>query len=151
MRLSISRSTENIWAWLLWSLGLYLVLEMGPFLITGWVLKKTAGGLARSYLAFALPAAIIMPLIWWLRKWEEKCTSPKRVARGWGLSVALFDIAMMVALFYSGVVLGLIDPRNAVGGFIVAVLGSVSIVYFSMYRMALARISSRWTGKAECS
>lgn len=145
MRLSISRSRENIWIWLFWSLGIYLVLEAGPFLIAGLVLKNTASDLSGPYLAFAMPWAIMAPLIWWLRRWETQGASPKRVARGWGLVMALFGVAVIVAVFYSGIVLRLVNPTDAAGGFITAVLLSVPIFYFAMYQMALTRISSRLT------
>jgi hypothetical protein len=146
MTLSISSARESIWVWLFWGLGFYLALELGQFFILGRVLKKTAGELVGSYLAFATPAAIIMPLIWWLRKWEERGASPKRLARGWGLGTALFAIGVDVAVFYSGMVLHLMNPTDVVGGFITAVLISVPISYFVAYHLTLARISSRVTG-----
>lgn len=147
MRFSISRSRESIWVWLFWGLGIWLVLELGPFFIAGRVLKKNAGELAGPYLAFAVPWAIMTPLIWWLRKWEERDASPKRLARGWGLSMALFSVTVMGALFYSGVELRLMNRADAMGGFIVGVLLSVPISYFVLYQRALTRISSRTTGR----
>jgi len=149
MRLSISRSRESIWIWLFWGLGIYLALELGPCLIAARVLNKTAGELVGPYLAFAVPWAILAPLIWWLRKWEEQGASPKRLARGWGLSMALFGVVVAVAVFYSGIVLRLIDPTDAVGGFIAAVLLSVPISNFGMYYRALPRISARSAGKLD--
>ena len=80
MKLGISASRENIWVWLFWGLGIYLVLELGPFLIAGRGLNKPAQELAGPYLAFAVPCVILAPLIWWLRKWEEQGASPKRLA-----------------------------------------------------------------------
>ncbi|MGB6691060.1 MAG: hypothetical protein WBE76_24770 [Terracidiphilus sp.] len=147
MNLSISEFGKNIGAWMFWGLVFWLVLELGPFLITGWVFKKTAGELAIPYLAFAVPWAIMAPLIWWLRKWEERGVSPRRVARGWGLSMVLFGFAVGFAVFYLGINLHLIAPRDAVIGFVVTVLLSAPIFYFGMYHMALARISSRTSGK----
>lgn len=148
MRLSISASRESIWVWLFWGLGLYLVLEVGPVQIIGWVFKKTSGELVGLYLAFSVPWAIMAPLIWWLRKWEEQGASPKRLARGWGLSMALFGVAGIVATYYSGIELRLMDPKDAVGGFVATVLLSVPLFYFVMYRMALTRLSSRADGKS---
>jgi hypothetical protein len=147
MKLSISKAGESIWVWLLWGLGIYLALELGPFLIAKQVFNKTAGDLAGPYLAFALPAVVVMPLIWWLRKWEERGASPKRVARGWGTSVALFGVAVVVAVFYSGIELRLMNPRDAIGGFVASVLLSVPIFYFGIYHRALKVISTRATGK----
>jgi hypothetical protein len=147
MNLSISESGKNIWAWLFWGLGFYLVLELGPFLIAGWVFKKTAGELAGPYLAFAMPWAIMAPLIWWLRRWEERGVPPKRLAHGWGLSMALFGVAVAVAVFYSGVELRLMDLKGTVVGFIVVVLLIVPISYWTLYRRALPRISARSAGK----
>jgi hypothetical protein len=147
MKLSISRSRENIWAWLFWGLGIYLALELGACRIAAQILNKTAGELAGPYLAFAVPWAILAPLIWWLRKWEEQGASSRRLARGWGLGMALFGVAVAVAVFYSGMVLRLMDPTDVVGGFITAVLLSVPILYFGMYHRALRSISARAVSK----
>jgi hypothetical protein len=136
----------SLWAWLLWALPIYLVLEVGPFLIIGWGLEKTIGELVGPYLAFAVPAVIMMPLVWWLRVWEKQGTSPKRLARGWVLSTAMFFVAGIVATFYSGVELRLMDPKDAMGGFVVAVLLSIPSL-FVIYRMALRVISTRATGE----
>lgn len=151
MRLSISRSRESIWIWLFWGIGIYLVLELGPCLIAARVLNMTAGELAGPYLAFAVSWAILAPLIWWLRKGEEQGSSPRRLARGWGLGMALFGVAAVVAVFYSGIALRLVDPTDAVGGLIAGVLLSVPIFYFGMYHMALKRISLRAAGKLDGS
>jgi hypothetical protein len=147
MRLSISRSRESIWVWLFWGLGIYLALELGACRIAAQVLNKTADELAGPYLAFAVPWAILAPLIWWLRKQEEQGASPKRLARGWGLGMAVFGVAVSVAVFYSGMTLRLMDPTDIVGGFIATVLLSVPILYFGMYYTALRSISARAVGK----
>jgi len=147
MNLSISEFGKNIWAWMFWGLVFWLVLELGPFFIAGWVFKKTAGELAGPYLAFAVPWAIMAPLMWWLRKGEERGISPKRLAHGWGLGMALFGVALAVAVFYSGVELRLMDRKDAVVSFIVVVLLGVPVFYCTLYRRALPRISARSAGK----
>lgn len=139
----------SLWAWLLWGLPIYFVLEFGAFLIIGLGLKKPVGDLVGPYLAFAMPAVILMPLVWSLRMWEEEGASPKRLARGWGLGMALFGVAVQVATFYSGIKFHLIDPDDAIGGFITAFLIGVPAVYFVMYHMALTRISSRLATKLD--
>jgi hypothetical protein len=147
MKLSISKLRKSIWAWLFWGLGIYFVLEFGACRVAAQVLNKTAGDLAGPYLAFAVPWAILAPLIWWLRKWEERGASPERLARGWGLGMALFGAAVVVAVFYSGMVLRLMDPTDVVGGFLATVLLSVPILYFGMYYTALRSISARAVSK----
>ena len=147
MRISTVGSRMSMIAWLSWGLGTYLVLETGPFIVIGLALKKTASELAGPYLACALPAAILMPLVWWLRQREEQGASPKRLARGWGVSVALFGAAMVVAVFYSGIKLRLMDPKDALVGFVVSLLSSAPIGYFTLYYMAIARFSSRAAAK----
>jgi len=112
----------SLWAWLLWSLPIYLVLEVALFLIIGLGFKRTVGELVGPYLAFAAPALIMMPLVWLLRMWEGQGASPKRLARGWGLCVVLFGVAVQIATFYSGIKLRLIDPDDAIGGFITVFL-----------------------------
>jgi hypothetical protein len=151
MKLSITKVGKNIWAWLFWGLGIYLALELGPFLVAARVLNKTTNELVGSYLAFAVPAMIIMPSIWWLRKYEAQGASPKRLARGWCLSMALFGVVTNAAVFYSGVKLHLMDPSDAAGSFVVMVLLSVSILYFGMYHRVLRFISARAAGKPGAS
>lgn len=127
-----------------------LVLELGPFLIAMVVLKKSAGELAGPYIAFAIPWGIVLPLVWWLRKWEEQGASPKRLARGWGLSIALFVIAIGAAVFYSGVKLFLIDRGDAIVSFVATGLWGGCIVYFVLYHMALRRITTRRSKDLSC-
>jgi hypothetical protein len=143
MRLSISRARESIWVWLFWSLGILLALELGACRIAAQVLNKTAGELTGPYIAFAAPWATFAPLIWWLRKWEERGASPKRLARGWGLGMAFFSIMVDVAVFYSGRVLHLMNPTYVVGGFITTVLIGIPISYFVVYHLVLVRIPAR--------
>ncbi|MGD0156631.1 MAG: hypothetical protein ABSB50_11060 [Terracidiphilus sp.] len=75
MKLSVAKSRSSMGAWLFWGLGTYLVLEIGPFLVLGLVLKKTAVELAGPNLACVMPAAILVPLVWWLRQREEQGAS----------------------------------------------------------------------------
>jgi len=137
----------SLWAWILWSLPIYLLLEVGAFLIIRECLRKTASELIGPFLAFAVPWAIFAPLVWWLRKWEEQGATPKRLARGWGLSMALFSIAVMVALFYSGMELRLMDQMDAAISFVAMVPLSTPICYFVVYSRALTVISSRTSSK----
>jgi hypothetical protein len=143
MRISISRSSESLWIWLFWCIGIYLMLELVPFLVLGLALKKSANVLVGPYLALAVPCAIIAPLIWWLWKWKERGVDPKRLARGWGASMALFGVAMVLAVSWSGVKLGLMDPKDALGGLILSIILSVPIGYFTLYYMIITRMSSQ--------
>jgi hypothetical protein len=147
MNLSIVRSQESIWVWLFWGLGTYLVLEIGPFLLFGVALKKTAAELAGPYLACAMPAAMFIPLVWRLWQREKQGPPPKQLAREWGVSVALWGVAVVVAVIYSGVKLGLMDPKYAFGGLVLSLLLCVPIGYFTLYYMTLTRISSRAAAK----
>lgn len=90
-----------------------------------------------------------MPLVWCLRIWEQEGTSPKRLARGWVLSTALFFVVVIIATFYSGIELHLMDPKDALGGFVVTVLLSVPICYFGMSRRVLRTISTRTARKLD--
>jgi len=147
MRISISRSWESLWVWLFWGLGIYLALELGPFFIAKQALSKTAGELAGPYLACAIPGVIFMPLVWWLRKWRERGMDPKRLARRWGVSTALFCVAVVVAVSYSGVKLGLMDPTDALGGLVVSISLSVPVLYFTLHYMVLKHFSTGAAGK----
>ena len=141
----------SLWAWLLWSLPIYFMMEFGLFLTAAWYLNKTAGELVGPYLAFAVPWIIIAPLVWWLRVLEEQGTSPKRLARGWLLSTTLFLVAVMIATVYSGIELRLMDPKDALGAFVVTVLLSVPSLYFVAYRRALRVISTRAAGRRDAA
>ncbi len=147
MKLSISRSRESVWVWLFWGLGIYLAFELGACRIAAQVLNKTADQLVGPYLAFAVPWAILAPLIWWLRKREEQGASPRWLARGWGLATVLFGVTAVIAVFYSGTVLHLMESADILGGLIVTLLLSIPILYFGMYHKALKSISARATNK----
>ncbi len=133
----------NIWTWIFYSLVFWLILELGPFFIVSLVFKKTATELAGPYLAFAMPWAIMAPLIWWLRKWEDLGASPQHLARGWGLSMALFGIINGFAVFYTGFKFNLINLSDAVISFIITALFSSLIYYIGMYHRVLKSISAR--------
>ena len=141
----------GFWAWLLWTIPISLILEVGWFLAVGLVLTKSVGELATPYLAFAVPSVVIMSLVWWLRIWEQEGTSPRRLARDWGLTMALFGVMVACAFFYSGVALRLINPKDALGGFVATVLLIAPISYFGMNRRALKTISKRSAEKLDGS
>ena len=147
MRLSISRSQDSIWVWLLWGLGTYLLLELGPFFLFGVALKKTATQHLCPYIACAMPGVIFMPFVWRLWQREKQDTPAKQLAREWGVSAALFVLIAVCAVIYSGVRLGLMNPSDAIGGLIVSVLLSVPLLYFTLYHMTLTRISSKAAGE----
>jgi len=149
MRTPTAGSRLSLGAWLFRGLGTYLVLESLPFLMLGLALKKTAAELAGPYLACATPAAILLPLVWWLKRWEEQGASTKRLARRWGASMALSGVAVVVAVTYSGVKLGFMDPKNALGGLVVSVSLCAPILYFTLHHMVLTSISSRAAGKPD--
>lgn len=129
--------------WLSCGFGFYLVLELGPFFLVGHALRKPFGELVGPYLAFAAPGAILLSLVWLLKKWEKQGVSSKLLARGWSLMMALFGIALTVAVSYSGFELRLIGPKDAVVGFIPSGLLAVFVFYFGMYHMALKHFSAR--------
>jgi hypothetical protein len=52
----------TFWAWLLWAVPFYLVLEVGLFLIVGWALNKSVVELVGPYLAFAAPLGDFSPV-----------------------------------------------------------------------------------------
>jgi len=144
MASSILRSRAKFWMRMFWALCLYLALELGPFVIVKHVLHTTEEKLAGPYLAFAVPGVIVLLLAWWLRKWEERGPSPRRLAFGWGLSAAFFFSAVAGAFFYSGVTLHLLNPSK-IGSFITVGALGVLIASFSLYYTALSRISARAT------
>lgn len=145
------RKVWGFWKWVFAALAVYMAMELATFLIAGWALKKTVGDLAGSYLAFAVPGAVMASLVWWLHTWEERGLPAKSLARGWGLSMVLFGVAIAGALLYSGVELGIVNPADARRPVIVAALCGALITYITTYRMVLPRISSRAVGKPGCN
>ena len=141
MTSSTSRSSASIWLWMFWALGTYLALELGLFVVVSLALHTTEEKLVGSYLAFAAPAVIFLPLVWWLRKWEERGVPPKRLALEWGLCGAIFFSGIAAALLYSGVELHLLNPRD-VAGLAIIVLVGVFAASFSLYSTVLRRISA---------
>ena len=142
MTASSARSRADIRMQMVWAIGLLLVLDLVPFVIVKLALHASVRMLAGPYLAFAASRVILLLLSWGLRIWEERGAAPGRLALGWGLSVALFTSALAAVIVYSGAQLHLIGPSDL---WIVAVAyaAGVPISFFSMYHMALTRISAR--------
>lgn len=129
--------------WLFWGLVIYSSLEACTFFVVWLALKKTVRELSAPYLAFVVPGAILLSLVWWLNGWRERGALLKPLARGWALSMALFTLACVSAVAYSGIKLHLIDPTGSLGNFIITGVICVVISYFTMYRIALNRITAR--------
>jgi membrane protease YdiL (CAAX protease family) len=131
------------------AVGLYLVAELGFFVLIKRFFRATWSELAGPYLAFAMAMMFFLLLVWWLRNWEKRNPSPRRLALGWGLSVAVFASMVDGAFAYSGVVLGLINPHAVRdwGGWSFAVIASILcvsiVVYQGAYRIVQARTSAK--------
>jgi hypothetical protein len=126
----------------LWGVSLYLALQLGLFFIVRQALHKTLAELAVPFLAFSVPGVVVLPLARWLRGLEEQGSPARRLALGWATCAGLFFSAVVMALVYSSVELRLTSPSDALSFVLVGALG-VPAVFFSMYRSALLRISSR--------
>ncbi len=132
----------NFGAWFFWGLVIYLALEACAFFVVWIILKKTAGELWAPYIAFIVPGATMVSLVWWLHGWRQRGAPLKPLARGWGFSVALFGLACMGALAYSAVRLRLVQPSDATVRFMVTTLVVVVVGYFTAYRTALSRMTA---------
>lgn len=117
----------SFWKWLFWGLVIYSALEACAFFGAWMILKRTVREFSGPYIAFIVPGAVIISLVWWLNTWRERGAPLKPLARGWGLSMALFGVAC----------------SDAMARFIVTTLIVVVIGYFSGYRTALNRITAR--------
>ena len=82
---------------------------------------------------------------------KEKGALPKRLARGWALSIASFLVAVTVATLYAGIELRVMDPSDALGTFVAVILLSVPTLYFIAYRRTLHVISTRAAGRHDGS
>ncbi len=148
MRSSAPFSQPSIWKWMFWTFGLYSILELALFVVIGLVARKSVGELVGPYLAFAAPASIVLALVWWLKNWEKRGASPRRLALGWCLSAVFFFSGTAIALVYSGIVLRLVDQRNIVI-FVVACVAGVFVVSFSAYFQLRPRIFERAARNAD--
>jgi drug/metabolite transporter (DMT)-like permease len=145
MRVQVWGHEKNwsFWKWFCWGLVIYSALEACAFFVAWMVLKRAASELSGPYVAFIVPGAIMISLVWWLNTWRERGARLKPLARGWGLSMAFFGLTCLGALAYSGIKLHLIDPADAMVRFIITTLIVVVIGYFTGYRTALSRIAAR--------
>jgi hypothetical protein len=146
MRLPISRSRESLWVWMLWLLSLWLVLEASTFFAVGWVLRLGLRQLAAPYVAFAVPPVVVGPLIY--RANRRTGDPPKRRARDMAVAAVVLVMLSIMALYYSGVKLGLMSESLGVTSAIVMSLFGGPIVYFAAYSTSLARLSSRDAGSS---
>lgn len=127
---------------MLGALCLYLVLELGLFLVVKAVIRVTTGDLVGPYLAFAVPAVICLLLAWRLKRWEEHGPSSRLLALGWSLGTVFLFSTVIIAFFYSGLRLHFLNLGDAKGFIAVAVVG-VPIAFFIWYRVVLSHISAR--------
>ena len=134
---------EHLWVKMFWAIVLYLGLILVPVLFVMLVLHKTAGEMVGPYVAFALPGPIFLLVSMWLRVWEDRGASPRRLALAWSICILLFMFVGLGATFYSGVELHLINLQDAVGGFVVACVAGALIVPFMMYRWVLKVTAAR--------
>jgi len=140
---SVPKSKANIWTTVVWAICTYLVFELGMFIIVKYIAHAGEGELLGPYLALAVPGVIFLLVVGWLWKWEELGQSPRWLAYGWGLSIALFFLSVCAALFYSSVKLRIIDPSDAVGVFGLMVVGGTLSGFLGGYTMTLRRIFSK--------
>ena len=81
----------------------------------------------------------------WLRTLEERGVSPKRLAIGWGVTIALFHWAVIAACIYAGVTLRIVksgDPAWVFAFGMTAIVGTASS-YFVGYKRMLEVICAR--------
>ncbi len=129
--------------WMAQGLIVLVPLTLAAGLLLSLVLKKTMAELTGPYLAFSLPLAIFFALVWWLRRREVLGMSSDNLARAWGCGTALLAAAVTIAITYSGAKLGLIDPRNTLGGCVTALVIGIPVSYFACHHMATRTISAR--------
>lgn len=136
---------EHLWRKMAWAYLLGLVLTLIPFAIAGLVLHTSARALAGPYLAFLAPQWIVLTVVMWLRKLEERGASPKRLAIGWGVTIALFYWAVIAACIYVGMTLRIVKPGDPMWVFVfgmMAIVGTASS-YFIGYKRTLEVIRAR--------
>lgn len=142
---SMPSSRTNVWVKMLQAIGICLVVEFGLFAIIKYVLHVTWGELFPSCLAFALPTVVVLLAAWGLRNWEGHSLSPRWLALGWGLCVALFVSMLIAAVVFTGMKLRLINSSDLdVWGIAsaVCILSASLAVYRQTYRIMLQRYST---------
>ena len=122
---------------------LYLALETGSFVIVKFIAHTTVGELSGPYLALAIPGVILLLLVGLLWKWEERGLSPARLAFAWGLSIALFSLALSAAFLYSSLKLRLFDYGATIFAFGMMATVNTVIGFFVPYKMTLERMSAK--------
>lgn len=125
-----------------WAIVLNFALVLVPTYFVMLVLHKTAGEMAGPYLAYAVPGPIFQLVALWLRTWENRGASPKRLALAWVLCTTLFMFTIIGATAYSGAELNLIDPEDRVPVVVLSVMGAF-IVPFTTYRRVLKVTAER--------
>lgn len=142
MRPSRQKSQASTGRWLFVNICIYLFLELGLCVAVKYVFGVTAEKLIGPYLALAAPGVIFLLMVRWLWRWEERGASSTLVAFGWGLSVALFFLAVCAAFFYSSLHLELLNASDA--AWIFAMMGASSTVlgFFIPYKMKLEQMST---------
>jgi hypothetical protein len=106
------------------------VLELLTFVLVGFIFHKSIDQLKGSFFAYLLLFAFMLPTTWWLREWERRGASTKKLVHGWAISVSLFMILIQVASYYSAINLKFITNLDW-GAFFFAMVCGVSVVYIT--------------------
>lgn len=130
MKISISRLQQNFWAWFCLSIFNCLWLELLIFAIAGLIFHKSINDLRAPFLTFAILWLIMLPTVWWLREWERRGASIKKLTHGWAISMSLFLILAQIAFFYSASKLRLISNLDW-GGVYFAMFCGIVVVYIA--------------------
>jgi hypothetical protein len=132
-----------------WDICVYLTFELASALMVKLIFHKTAGQLVGPYLSIAAPGVSFLLLVRWLWRWKERGPSPKQLALGWGLSIALFFLALSAAFFYSSVELRFVNSSDAVWVFGMMGVGGTTAGFLAGYTMTLQRISAKAVNNAD--
>lgn len=104
----VPTSTTSIRTKWLRATSIYLAVQLAFFSIIKRFFHVTWGELAGPYLTGAASIIIFLLLIRRLNAWEKNGPSPRKLAFGWGLSMALFIAMIDSSWVYLGVKVSLI-------------------------------------------
>lgn len=137
-----SKSRSRVLIWVLSVFGVALAVEFVLFVEANQVFHQTVAVLTAPYMVFPAMPFFCLVFSMWLRKLEDRSVSPRWLALGWGLLIALFFSGIAAGVFYSGVKFHVIDPGEF---WLFFTVESAPTIGFSVmtYKMALKRISAR--------
>jgi hypothetical protein len=128
--------------------GIYLAIELVPFIAVHLVYHKPVAVLVIPYLLFGLPAWLMTAVsgIWLL---DARGASPRLLGFCWFWMIMAFISAAMIGMGLGGIATHSVPRSDVVGVFVLMLTGSAPVMFFVGYLKIMTTAIARRAAKNE--